>query len=355
MTTPHPPRIALFGLPGAGKSTTAALLRRALEERGERPAVVRIAAPLYDVQRAFHERIGSPLPEDRQDGALLNFLGSHFRRTAPDFLLEDFRQRCADALAAGADVLVCDDARPVDLGELSAQGFTLVRISAPDALRRARKSVRGDRTSGDDVHPTEAGVPDAEPDHRIVNDGDLAHLERLIASLLTDLDGEQAGARLAAAAPSGERDRLRSLFDRAAHLITPHYAENRHQIGAVIVTADGRTFTGLHIEAMVGRASVCAEAVALGKAREAGATDLRLVLAVRHPKPSEEDRRIRPVPPCGLCRELLLDYGPDIRAVIGAPEDLSVVPMKQLLPSKYVGTKWNTPGTAPAAPVLRHG
>ena len=50
MTTPHPPRIALFGLPGAGKSTTAALLRHALQERGERTAVVRIAAPLGEVE-----------------------------------------------------------------------------------------------------------------------------------------------------------------------------------------------------------------------------------------------------------------------------------------------------------------
>jgi cytidine deaminase len=136
---------------------------------------------------------------------------------------------------------------------------------------------------------------------------------------------------------------------RAAGIITPRYAENRHQIGAVILDGNGRVFTGIHVEAMVGRASVCAEAVALGKAREAGATDLRLVLAVRHPKPGEADRRIRTVPPCGLCRELLLDYGPALRAVIATPEGLVTVPLAELLPYKYVGTKWNTSRTAQAA------
>lgn len=348
MTTPsHPLRIAMFGLPGAGKSTTATLLRHRLEQRGAVPAVVRIAAPLYDVQRAFYERVGTPLAAGEQDGALLNFLGSHFRRTEPGFLLADFRRRCDEALLAGASVLICDDARPVDLDEVAKQGFALVRISAPDALRRARKSGRGDRTSGNDEHPTEAGVLDVEPDHEIVNDGDLDRLGALVDSLLDSLESRtRPGDR----APDPQ-DGLRMLALRATQAITPHYAENRHQIGAAILAGDGRVFTGIHVEAMVGRASVCAEAVALGKAREAGATDLRLVLAVRHPKPSEEDRRIRPVPPCGLCRELLLDYGPDIQAVIGTPDGLTAVPMADLLPYKYVGTKWNSPSAAHAAPV----
>jgi cytidine deaminase len=337
MMTSHcrPLRIALFGLPGAGKSTSAALLRERLEQRGARPAVVRIAAPLYDVQDAFYGRTGTPLASGQQDGVLLNFLGTHFRTTAPGFLLEDFRRRCDEALLAEADVLICDDARPVDLEEVAKQGFTLVRISAPDDLRRARKSGRGDRTRGND----------ADPDHEIDNAGDLDRLAGQVDSLV---DALLMGAP-SAVTPTDPQDLLQALVRRAAEIITPRYAENRHQIGAVILDGGGRVFTGIHVEAMVGRASVCAEAVALGKAREAGATDLRLVLAVRHPKPGEADRRIRTVPPCGLCRELLLDYGPAVRAVVATPEGLVTVPLAELLPYKYVGTKWNTSRTAQAA------
>jgi len=329
-------RIALFGWPGAGKSTTAAILRRALEESGRRPTVVRIAAPLYDVQRYFYARAGTSLADGQQDGALLNFLGSHLRAAAPGFLLTDFGQRCASALLCGADTLVCDDARPVDLAELAEQGFVLVRISAPDELRGCRKSGRGDKIPGNDQHPTELGVDAVAPDFEIDNSGSLAELETQVASLVRTLSqpttrpGNYPGAAEA----------LDTLIGQASAAITPRYAENRHQIGAVLLAADGQVFTGIHVEAMVGRASVCAEAVALGKACEAGAVDLRVVLAVRHPKPSEADGAIRLVPPCGLCRELLLDYGRDIRVVIQTQGQLGLVPLAQLLPHKYVGTKW---------------
>ena len=337
-------RVALFGLPGAGKSTSAGLLRRALSETGRDIAVVKLAAPLYDVQDFYHARAGSILDEGQQDGALLNFLGSHFRHTSPEFLLTDFAQRCATAGLSGADVVICDDARPADLSGLVDQGFRLVRITAADSLRRERKSGRGDRTAGRDDHPTEQGGEAVVPDFELENSGSIAELEARIAALATSL----------VALPGPEHDHtgrgaLQALLRRARETITPRYAENRHQIGAVILAGDGRVFTGIHLEAMVGRASICAEAVALGKACEAGATDLRVVLAVRHPKPSETEREIKLVPPCGLCRELLLDYGRDIQVVIKSEGELSLVPLSGMLPHKYVGTKWGANGRAPVS------
>jgi cytidine deaminase len=329
-------RVALFGWPGAGKSTTAAMLRQALAESGRQPAVVRIAAPLYDVQRSFYARAGTSLADGQQDGVLLNFLGSHFRAAAPGFLLTDFGQRCASALLCGADTIICDDARPVDLAELAGQGFSIVRISAPDEIRGQRKSGRGDRIAGNDRHPTELGVDAVSPDFEIDNSGSLAELQTQLASLVQTLSQPAARQDRYPDAP----DALEMLVRQASRAITPRYAENRHQIGAVLLAADGQVFTGIQVEAMVGRASVCAEAVALGKACEAGAVDLRVVLALRHPKPGEANREIRLVPPCGLCRELLLDYGRDIRAVIETEGQLGLVPLAQLLPHKYVGTKW---------------
>jgi cytidine deaminase len=329
-------RVALFGLPGAGKSTSAGLLRRTLADMGRQVEVVKLAAPLYDVQAAFHTRARTRLAEGQQDGELLNFLGSHFRKAAPGFLLEDFAQRCAAAELTGADVLLCDDARPADLEGLRGQGFALVRVTAPDALRRERKAGRGDRTAGRDDHPTELGGEGVEADTVLDNSGDLPRLEAEVAALAKSLPAPPA-------APAGSAaEAVEPLVRLAREVIAAHYAENRHQIGAVVVAGDGRVFTGIHLEAMVGRASVCAEAVALGQARAAGAGDLRLALAVRHPKPSEARRDIKLVPPCGLCRELLLDYGPRVRTVVQDGDDVRVVPLDTLLPHKYVGTKWPT-------------
>lgn len=336
----HPPlRIALFGLPGAGKSTTAGLLREILAESGRGMDVVKIGAPLYDVQQYFHARAGSELAEGQQDGALLNFLGTHFRRTSPDFLLTDFGERCDRAVLAGADVLVCDDARPADFDGVLKQGFRAVRVTAPESERRQRKAVRGDKTAGSDDHPTEQGGASMAVDFEIDNSSDIAALRKRVADVVAELTapGAQSGA---AERSDDARRALRSLLEHTRGVIRGRYAENRHQIAASLLTADGRVFSGIHLEAMVGRASVCAEAVALGKAREAGATDLRYVLSVRHPKPSEAAREIKLVPPCGLCRELLLDYGQDLQVVLGGEDELRSESLSQMLPHKYVGTKW---------------
>ncbi|MGC4900455.1 hypothetical protein ACLQ2Y_14080 [Micromonospora echinospora] len=178
-----PSRVALFGLPGAGKSTTVSLLTPELEAAGLRVSVVKLAQPLYDVQHAFYERLGESLTLGQQDGALLNFLGSHFRRISPDFLVADFARRCESAARSGADVLLCDDARPVDLGPLAASGFRLVKVSAPDALRRSRKAQRGDQSAGRDDHPTELGGESVVPDFELVNEGSLAELSRQVVAL----------------------------------------------------------------------------------------------------------------------------------------------------------------------------
>ncbi|MFF5481887.1 hypothetical protein ACFY5C_31805 [Streptomyces sp. NPDC012935] len=203
MTLAHnaPLRVALFGLPGAGKSTTVSLLTPALEDAGLKVAVVRLAEPLYDVQHAFYERLGTDLAPGQQDGALLNFLGSHFRRIDPGFLVADFARRCDSPALAEIDVLLCDDARPADLDGLSTREFQLIRVSAPESLRRARKAHRGDKTAGQDDHSTELGGEAVVPDFQLVNDGSLEHLEEQVTALGKVLVDQRNDA----AAPSSDR------------------------------------------------------------------------------------------------------------------------------------------------------
>lgn len=203
-----PLRVALFGLPGAGKSTSAGVLRESLAGMGRDVAVVKTAAPLYDVQAAFYERVGTALADGQQDGALLNFLGSHFRQAAPDFLLADFAERWGNAVLGGADTVLCDDARPVDLAGLAEQGFQVVRISAPDLLRRERKSGRGDRTAGRDDHPTEAGGESVVADFEVDNSGTLDELRERIVALAKDLIARPAPAVGGHAGAVGSLDSL---------------------------------------------------------------------------------------------------------------------------------------------------
>ncbi|MFG2434598.1 hypothetical protein [Streptomyces sp. NPDC048508] len=134
-------------------------------------------------------------------------------------------------------------------------------------------------------------------------------------------------------------ERVRLLVSTASETISRRYVLARHQIAAAVLDADGAVHVGLHVDAMVGRAAVCAEAGALSAARLVTDADLVAIAAVRFPKPTEAPAA-RVVPPCGLCRELLLDHAPGISTVVGSPNGLKVMPLGELLPHKYVGTKW---------------
>lgn len=130
------------------------------------------------------------------------------------------------------------------------------------------------------------------------------------------------------------------LVDAARTVIKHRFVDKRHQIGAAVRTRSGAISVGVHLEAAVGRASICAEAVAFGAAVTAGDRDIVAFVAVRHPKASEPDDDPRVVPPCGLCRELLLDHAPEARAVLPIDGQLVTVGVSDLLPAKYLGTKW---------------
>ena len=125
------------------------------------------------------------------------------------------------------------------------------------------------------------------------------------------------------------------LVTAARELITARYLENRHHIAAAVRGASGKVYTGLHLDTYVGRASVCAEAVAVGKAMAAGDKDIAAIVSVRHPRPREANREIQVVSPCGICREMLADFAPDCRVIVPKDGGLVSVGPRELLPNKY--------------------
>lgn len=126
-----------------------------------------------------------------------------------------------------------------------------------------------------------------------------------------------------------------ALIDTAKRLIAERYIENRHHIGAALRTRSGRIYTGLHLDTYVGRASVCAEAVAVGAAMAAGDRDIVSIVSVRHPRPREANREIQVVSPCGICREMLADFAPECEVIVPAADRLVRVKVPDLLPNKY--------------------
>ena len=126
------------------------------------------------------------------------------------------------------------------------------------------------------------------------------------------------------------------LIAAARATIKRRYRGDWQEVGAALRTRSGKIFTGVNLDAYLGRMAVCAEAVALGQAIvDLGDAGIDTIVAVRHPAPEEDDQTITVVSPCGACRELIFDYDPNARVIVPNGKSPSIVPIAELLPNKY--------------------
>ena len=126
------------------------------------------------------------------------------------------------------------------------------------------------------------------------------------------------------------------LIDAATAAIKERYRDDWQEVGAALRTRAGTIFTGVNLDAYLGRMAVCAEAVALGRAVvDLGDAGIDMIVAVRHPPPYEKDQTIKVVSPCGACRELIFDYDRNARVIVPNGKTPTVVPIADLLPNKY--------------------
>ena len=126
------------------------------------------------------------------------------------------------------------------------------------------------------------------------------------------------------------------LIEAASEAIRKRYRYDWQEVGAALRLRSGKIFTGVSLDAYLGRMAVCAEAVALGQAiTVAGEFNIDCIVAVRHPPPDEKDRAITVVSPCGACRELIFDYDRNARVIVPGDDGPIAVSIGDLLPNKY--------------------
>ena len=89
------------------------------------------------------------------------------------------------------------------------------------------------------------------------------------------------------------------------HAAAPY---SRFRVGAALLAADGRVFTGCNVESASYGLTVCAERTAVFKALSEGARGFRAVAVV-----TAADQ---PTSPCGACRQVLWDQCRDIEVVM---------------------------------------
>lgn len=80
-------------------------------------------------------------------------------------------------------------------------------------------------------------------------------------------------------------------------------------VGAAIVTNDGTVFTGVNVENSSFGATNCAERTALFSAVAAGYRDFEAIFIA-------SNLSGKAVFPCGICRQVLADFNPEMRVIL---------------------------------------
>src|SRR5208337_4896960 len=122
-----------------------------------------------------------------------------------------------------------------------------------------------------------------------------------------------------------EIDGLYALaLEAASESYSPY---SRFRVGAAILCADGRVFTGTNVENRSFGLTVCAERNAIAAAIVGGKRDFAMIVVAT---PDAE----YPVSPCGACRQVLSEFFPAGAAVVfgSSARDLIVTTVGKLFP-----------------------
>ncbi|MFO0675020.1 MAG: cytidine deaminase [Polyangiaceae bacterium] len=89
-----------------------------------------------------------------------------------------------------------------------------------------------------------------------------------------------------------------------------HAPYSNYHVGAALLTGSGAVVTGCNVENASYGATICAERMAIGQMVSRGEKDLRAVVVVT--------AGITPAPPCGMCRQVLVEFARDIPVILVA-------------------------------------
>jgi cytidine deaminase len=121
----------------------------------------------------------------------------------------------------------------------------------------------------------------------------------------------------------------RELYKRAQEASERAYAPySGYKVGAAVLTAEGTVYEGANIENASYGATICAERSALAKAIYDGHRKIEAIAVAASGE--------APAWPCGICRQVLFEFGDDIRVITGPDTDhLSNYTIAELLPHGF--------------------
>ncbi|MGB9859799.1 MAG: cytidine deaminase, partial [Moorellaceae bacterium] len=118
---------------------------------------------------------------------------------------------------------------------------------------------------------------------------------------------------------------LRAAADAQKSAYAPY---SGFRVGAALLTSRGRIYQGCNIENISYGLTVCAERVALWKALSEGERSFVALAVVGGELPA--------CFPCGACRQVLVEFAPDLEIITGQPgQSLVLRRLSELLPDAF--------------------
>ena len=120
----------------------------------------------------------------------------------------------------------------------------------------------------------------------------------------------------------------KKLFRMAVKASENAYAPfSNFHVGAALLAKDGKIYTGVNVENSSFGGTICAERTAMVKAISDGCREFEAIAIAGNGGTSW---------PCGICRQFMYEFCPELRVISGDSEDeLKVYILKELLPEGF--------------------
>ena len=102
---------------------------------------------------------------------------------------------------------------------------------------------------------------------------------------------------------------------------------SKFKVGAAVLTAGGRIFSGCNVENSSYGLTVCAERVAIFKAVSAGGREIKAVLVYAD--------TAKLTPPCGACLQVLNEFSENPDVVLSNGRSTKTYRLRELLPLSF--------------------
>lgn len=126
----------------------------------------------------------------------------------------------------------------------------------------------------------------------------------------------------------GKKVEVKGLIKKALEVQKKAYVPySGFHVGAAVLTDDGKIYTGCNIEIASYSPTICAERTAIFKAVSEGSKNIKAIAVVGDANPTF---------PCGVCRQVIREFGKDAIIIIASSEDdYKEYTMEDLLPHSF--------------------